>query len=476
MKKNIKRVLVVGNFNVLHPGHLRLFRFAKERAGHLTVAVVSDTQAGSAAYVPENLRLEGVLSNTLVDDAFILSNSIGQLISEMQPDFLVKGKEYENLYNEEVGELKKYGGKLLFSSGEIVYASSDLIRKEFLSKESNITTRPEKYLKRHEISTIRILELIKKFSSLNVCVIGDLIVDEYVACEALGMSQEDPTLVVSPIDSARFIGGAGIVAAHASCMGSDVSFISIIGDDEIGRFAEKELKKAKVKTSLYVDPTRPTTFKKRYRSNGKSLLRVSYLHQTAISSEFQDKVYENALKIMDKVDLLIFSDFNYGCLPQRLVVRLIELAKKHNVFVAADSQSSSQYGDISRYRGMDLITPTEREARISTRNQEDGLVVLAEILKKNSNAKNILLKLGSQGVLIHSSPENIWVTDQIEALNKMALDVAGAGDSLLVASALAIAVGANIWEAAYIGSLAASIQVGRVGNTPIQQNELMERV
>jgi rfaE bifunctional protein kinase chain/domain len=259
-------------------------------------------------------------------------------------------------------------------------------------------------------------------------------------------------------------------------MGSDVSFISIVGDDEIGRFGEKELKKAKVKTSLYVDPTRPTTFKKRYRSNGKSLLRVSYLHQTAISSELQDKVYESALKIMGKVDLLIFSDFNYGCLPQRLVTRLIELAKKHNVFVAADSQSSSQYGDISRYRGMDLITPTEREARISTRNQEDGLVVLAEILKKNSNAKNILLKLGSQGVLIHSSPENIWVTDQIEALNKMALDVAGAGDSLLVASALAIAVGANIWEAAYIGSLAASIQVGRVGNTPIRQNELIERV
>jgi|TARA_B100000959_G_scaffold270882_1_gene318337 hypothetical protein len=50
-----------------------------------------------------------------------------------------------------------------------------------------------------------------------------------------------------------------------------------------------------------------------------------------------------------------------------------------------------------------LITPTEREARISTRNHEDGLMVLAEKLHINSKAKNILLKMGEECLLIHAS-------------------------------------------------------------------------
>lgn len=36
---------------------------------------------------------------------------------------------------------------------------------------------------------------------------------------------------------------------------------------------------------------------------------------------------------------------------------------------------------------MDLLTPTEREARISTRNHEDGLVILAELLRQEASAK-----------------------------------------------------------------------------------------
>ena len=68
----------------------------------------------------------------------------------------------------------------------------------------------------------------------------------------------------------------------------------------------------------------------------------------------------------------------------------------------ADSQSSSQLGDIGRFKCMDILTPTEREARISTRNREDGLVVLAEQLRKQASAQNVLLKLGEEGLLIHS--------------------------------------------------------------------------
>ena len=232
----------------------------------------------------------------------------------------------------------------------------------------------------------------------------------------------------------------------------------------------------RVNAQLLIDESRPTTLKQRYRSKNKSLLRVSHLHQGTISLSLQNQMLELIKQNINETNLLVFSDFNYGCLPQTLVDKIISLTKSHNLFLAADSQSSSQVGDISRFKNMDLLTPTEREARISTRNHEDGLVILAELLRQEASAKNILLKLGEEGLLVHTKnkQEHEWATDRISNLNSVAKDEAGAGDSLLITSAMAMACGADIWEAACLGSIAAALQVARVGNTPLRIEEFLQ--
>lgn len=475
--KRKKIVLVTGNFNVLHPGHLRLLRFAKECGDQLIVAVKSDQLAGSSAFVPENLRLEGVKSNSLVDEVFLINEPTEQIILKLRPDIVVKGKEHENEFNPELAALESYGGHLVFSSGEAVFSSLDLMQKEFQRFNSKPLEFAKQYIYRHEIEISKLVNCILKYPELRIAVIGDLIVDEYITCEPLGMSQEDPTIVVTPIDSTRFIGGAGIVAAHAASLGANVDFFSVIGNDEIGKYAESELKKYGIKTNLYADETRPTTLKKRYRSKDKSLLKVSYLHEGAISHELQKMLFTEIGKEISKYDALIFSDFNYGCLPQSLVEKIIELGSRHKIFMAADSQSSSQFGDISRFKMMSLITPTEREARLSLNNREDGLVILTEKLKSRSLAKNILMKMGSEGLLIHANTPKTpldSITDRVAALNTNPKDVAGAGDSLLITSAMSMALGSTIWEAALIGSIAAAVQVSRVGNVPLKPQELLD--
>ncbi|MBT7479443.1 MAG: adenylyltransferase/cytidyltransferase family protein [Gammaproteobacteria bacterium] len=471
-------VFVSGIFNVLHPGHLRLLRFAKESGSRVLVAVLSDRLAGNAVHVPEMLRLEGVKSNSWVDDAFVVDEPVIQVIGCLQPDIVVKGKEHEDRHNPETDIVSSYGGQLIFSSGESLFSSLELLQKEFHEASLRTINSPEDYLARHAIDRKRVETILKQFASLRVLVIGDMIVDEYITCEPLGMSQEDPTIVVTPVDTTQFIGGAGIVAAHASGLGAEASFISVIGRDSAGKYAEDALVKAGVNVLLVKDESRPTTLKQRFRSKGKSLLRVSHLHQTAIGAVLQHDILEFFEEKIREIDLLVFSDFNYGVLPQKVVDQLIRLGKLHHVMMVADSQSSSQLGDVSRFYGMDLITPTEREARISTRNHEDGLVVMAEELRQLSEATNILLKLGGEGVLIHADNDEVdgWLTDRVCALNSVSRDVAGAGDSLLIASAMPLAVDGSIWEAAYIGSLAAAIQVGRVGNTPIKSEELLQEL
>lgn len=474
-----KTVLVSGHFNVIHPGHLRLLRFAKECGTYLTVAVESDRLAGQAAHVRQDLRLDGVQSNSYVDDAFIIDEPVEQVVARLKPDIVIKGKEHEGRANPEADVLKSYGGKLIFGSGEIAFSSLDLLKRESSDIDHAQFNVPKAYIERHRIHKSKLIDLIHSFSRQKILVLGDLIIDEYITCDPLGMSQEDPTIVVSPIDSSRFIGGSGIVAAHAAGFGASVSYISVSGEDEIRTFALDNMREAHVESMLYVDETRPTTLKQRYRSRGRTLFRVSHLHQGAISSGLQQAILERVEQLLPELDLLLFSDFNYGCLPQPMVEAICEMAVQHSIMIVADSQSSSQVGDISRFKGMHLITPTEREARISLRNQEDGLVVMAEKLRQQSSAENILLKLGEEGMLVHASDkaaESGFMTDRLGALNPSPKDVAGAGDSLFIVSSLVLTSGGSIWEAAYLGSMAAAIQVSRVGNVPLQMDELVKEL
>lgn len=467
-------VLVVGNFNVLHPGHIRLFKFARSLDSNLVVAVASDQLAGLAAHVPEQLRLEGLKSCSMVDEVFIFNEPVPQLIERLKPAIVVKGREFETRFNPEATVISSYGGRLLFSSGEMQFSAADLIQREVAWKANLPIELPISYMARHGINVERLFALVESFSKLRVLTVGDIIVDDYVACEPLGMSQEDPTLVVSPIHRKRFIGGAGIVACHAMGLGAASTLLSVTGSDPAREFCEKELQNSGVMYYLLEDKARPTTRKERFRCHEKTLLRVSHLQQSAVSLQLQQELITKAVEVMTDCDLLIFSDFNYGVLPQAVVDELTSKAREKKLTITADSQSSSQLGDVARFKGVDLLLPTEREARVSTQNREDGLVVLAEQLRREANAKHILMTLGADGVLVHSpdSSLNGWLTDQVEALNQSPKDVAGAGDSMLVASALTLSVGGNIWEAACLGAIAAAVQVSRVGNLPLSSDEI----
>lgn len=475
MIKNKKTVFVYGNFNIIHPGHLRLLYFARELADNLIVGVFSDKVSGKSVYVDQTLRLKNIQSITWINKSFIIDEPINRVIKKLKPDIVVKGKEFEGVFNSEAVTIKSYGGSLLFSSGESNFSSFDLIQKEITYPEGRII--PEDFLVRHKISIKKINQIIKNFQHKKILVIGDLIIDEYITCDALGMSQEDPTLVVTPVSNSLFIGGAGIVAAHAAGLGANVNFITIAGNDEMKLFAEKYLKNIGVKSFINIDKNRPTTLKKRYRCKGKTLLRVSHLHQGMINHELQDLIFTQVKSKMHNIDVIVFSDFNYGCLPTSLIEKIILLGKQKNKIMIADSQSSSQIGDIARFKGMNLITPTEREARLSVQDYDCGLVVLAEKIRSNSNATNVLLKLGENGVLIHSlSKKGIMETDKLPALNNSPKDVAGAGDSMLISIALSLSCGANLWEASLIASLAASVQVSRVGNKPLNIKELISNI
>jgi len=466
---NKKISFVSGDFLVIHAGHIRLLRFARDMADILVVGILPHNDYNAIS--SEEDRLEVVHALPMVNMSGILGKNHGlqEIIRILRPDFVIKGKEHEEKYNEESAVLDEIGGRLIFSAGSIVPSVMDQSVK--INGTHLPLYKPNGYLNRHNINTEQLLKLFEVMKTLKVMVVGDVIVDEYIQCDALGMSQEDPTIVVSPVESKSYLGGAGIVAAHAAGLGAKVEFFTICGEDNTADFVQKHLLNYNVSAHIYKDNSRPTTLKQRFRCKGKTLLRVSHLRQHAVEQKIYNAMLAKMEAHLGQTDLLIFSDFNYGCLPQNFVDSLIKKAIKNNVQIVADSQSSSQMGDVSRFNNTILLTPTEREARLATHDYESGLVVLADKLLRKAKAQNIIMTLGEAGILIQEK-----ITDQLPSLNPTATDVAGAGDSLLVCTGLALVAGADIWNAAYLGSIAAAVQVSREGNLPIKVDDIVRQL
>lgn len=474
MNRKNQTVFISGNFNVLHAGHIRLFAFARNFGARLVVGVNSDRIAGPSSYIEESLRLEAVETNSWVSEAFLIDAPIDVVLARVKPAVVVKGREFEHEENIEESILSEYGGRLVFGSSDLPLSSINMVRRELSSSVSLNLHLPGSFFKKHQIDLDSLLQVVDDFNGLRVCVIGDLIVDEYISCESLGMSQEDPSLVVAPFDNRRFVGGAGIVAAHAAALGAESTLITVTGDDEPGTFAENMLTEYGVGGLICKDDSRPTTLKQRYRCEGKTLLRVSHLLQSSISPGLQAAIFENFSRCVRNADLVVFSDFNYGCLPNRLVTRCLDMASENGVICVADSQSSSQIGDVSRFKNMALISATEREVRVSLRDNDDGLTVIAERLRVLARAKSVMVKLGADGVLLHmDSGDGRITTDQLPALNQNPIDVAGAGDSMLITTGMALALGATPWIASSLGSIAAGMQVGQLGNKPLSRADLI---
>lgn len=471
-----KIAFISGNFNVVHAGHIRLFKFARELAD--VVLVGTNTDGTSGAVFPAQLRLEGIQGLGCVDAAGVLDAPLVDFLIQLKPDLVVKGKEHESRFNKEAEIVASYDGSLRFGANEFGYSTLDAIRRELEQEQATQGPRfslPSDYASRHALNSGRLSRILKSFSDLSVTIIGDLIIDDYVTCDPLGMSQEDPTIVVTPMARETFVGGAGIVASHACGMGAKAHLVSIGGDDPARAYALEKLEKYGVDANIVATSDRPTTRKERFRANSKTLLRVNHLRQHQISTEIQAQLAKVAEQKIEQSQVLIFSDFSYGCLPQPLIDRLIEFARSKDAIVAADSQSSSQLGDIGRFQDADLLTPTEREARLALSDATDGLVQLANRLTDRLRAKNLIITLGAEGCLMQrgqDKEDKSLTTDRLPALNPTPVDVAGAGDSLLVTTALGLATGASIWEAGALGSIAAAHQVSRTGNVPLQASEL----
>jgi cytidyltransferase-like protein len=474
-------IMCHGVFDLVHPGHIRHLLYAKEKADVLVASLTADAHITKAQYrpfVPQDLRALNLAALEMVDYVVIDPNPTPiENIGRLQPDYFAKGYEYTSggLHpntQKELDVLQSYGGEILFTPGDIVYSSSHLIE----SGPPDIAVEKLLMLMEAEgLSFGRLREILEQFEGKEVHVVGDTIVDSLTYTTMIGGMTKTPTPSVRFENRVDFIGGAAIVAKHLRAAGAKVTFSTVLGDDALKDFVLEGLASAGVDVLPVIDHARPTTHKNAFVCGDYRLLKVDTLDNRSITDAQAEQFAENLQRVA--VDAVVFSDFRHGIFNRRTIPGLTA-AIPGNVYRVADSQVASRWGNILEFKGFDLLTPNEREARFALADQDTGVRPLAAMLHEESECKTVILKLGDRGVLTcragkENDPRGFFVVDSFV---ERVVDAVGAGDALLAYATLSMLVHPSEVAATILGSMSAALECEADGNIPIGPTEMLRRI
>jgi len=477
-----KVIMCHGVFDVVHPGHLRHLIYAKSKADILLASITADRHIAKGTYrphVPQDLRALNLAAYELVDYVLIDPNAEPlETLERLKPDFFAKGYEYNAAgllhpkTRAEAEVVQSYGGEMIFTPGDIVYSSSRLIEMEppIIKTEKLLTLMDTAGL---TFDGLR--RAIDKFAGKRVHVLGDTIVDSLTQCAALGSQAKTPTMSVLFEEKRDYIGGAAIVAKHIRAAGAEVVLSTVLGDDPLKDFVLGGLKESGVEARAIIDHTRPTINKNAIVAGGYRLLKIDTLDNRGVSDEIRDS-FADAIRSVP-ADAMVFSDFRHGIFNRRTIQPLIDAIPK-GMLKVADSQVASRWGNITDFKGFDLITPNEREARFALGDQDSGVRPLAGRLYDAAECRFLMLKLGDRGVLTCRSNDHVALDSffVVDSFVDQVVDAVGAGDALLAYATLSIVATGDPVIATILGSMAAAAECEADGNVPVGPADVLAKI
>ena len=473
--------LAYGHFSIIHPGHIRYLNYAKSKGNKLVLALIGDSNSNEKKIqFNQKERCKSLEMLSMVDNIICLKNNeIKSIIELIKPSFFILGTEYKKSLNKQVNEAiktqKTSNRKVEFHAGDISYTSTDLFNNSEIELTNKRRLEFISSCKRQKLSKEKLLSSINDWNKNKILVIGDSILDQYSACEPLGMSAEAPVIVVKELKNKNFIGGAAIIASHIRALGSKCDLISVVGNDNFGQIIKKNLMSQDINKGLIIDNSRPTTFKKRYLVDNQKIFRVSRVEESPVNEEIENKLILKINELAPKVNCIVISDFVYGVITENVIKKVIEISNKFSIPLLGDVQCSSQIGTLMRFNKFTLLCPNEKEARIALQDNNSGIEKISRDIIKTLNVRGLIMKLGQNGLIAYDSfNQKNNIRESFPALTVNPLDVAGAGDSLMAIMANGLASGHSIMASSALATCMASISVSTIGNVPIGSDKLIK--
>ncbi len=329
---------------------------------------------------------------------------------------------------------------------------------------------------RRIVSAKRAKEIIENFPRSRVLVVGDMMVDHFIWGKVSRISPEAPVPVVEVKRESYLLGGSANVLNNVLAMGGKCFAGGVIGDDDMGRWLVRELRKRKVDTGGVIEERdRPTTVKTRIVAHSQQMVRYDRESTQSIHAESAGRIIKYIKKIRGSLGAVIISDYSKGVISEKLLNGIRQATAGSRMVVCVDPKQS----DFSLYRGFDVVTPnhheTERALGIEDINgkgagQQVKVRRAVEALLDRFQIKALLVTRGEEGMSLYEKDASMT---HIPAFAREVFDVTGAGDTAIGVFALSLAAGATFREAAFLANQAAGIAVGKVGTATVSRDELL---
>lgn len=485
-----------GCFDIVHPGHLRHLRHAKAQGDILLVTITGDALINKGTgrpLIPQELRAENLSALDCVDWVYVEPRpTAAELLDEVRPDVYVKGKEYElnddPRFALEKETVLKHGGKVFFSSGDVVFSSTALIAALEQSVDP-YHARLRELLARNEVAGEELHKLIARFRGKRVVVVGEIIRDTYVLCDRPDVAGESPIMTLRPVERRTYDGGAAIIARHLAALGACPVLITALPRDEEATQLRQRLMVEGVEIRS-VEVATPIPEKQRFLVGAQKVMKLDLLERYELDEATQRELLSVAIDATGAkgCDAAIVADFGLGLWSPTLLGKMLTQLRKRAAVLSGDV--SGRRSNLRAMRDMDVVCPSESELRDSLGLFDQGLGLVAWRLLAETRSKSALVTMGAEGLIAFdrlpdadgadSRSTSGWNTrikaEHIPALSAHAVDPLGCGDSMLATVTLALASGAGLLSAAFLGAAAAAVQVQRLGNTVISATDLRQLI
>jgi rfaE bifunctional protein kinase chain/domain len=317
----------------------------------------------------------------------------------------------------------------------------------------------------------RLLDIIGNFPRQTILVLGDFIVDEFVSGEISRVSREAPVLILKHRRTQVAPGGGANAANNLLDLGARVAPVTAVGDDAAGSVLLEHFRSKGADTSGIVRvPGWTTPTKTRFlagwaHTTAQQVLRVDQEPEAPLPARVLKAMSDKARKRARSSAAVLVSDYGMGAVTPALVrplrAKLLTLDSRHRLL------------DYSGAR-ITAATPNEPEveALFHTRIAGDAskLEALAARARRHLGLDALVITRGKDGMVVFEGsrpPHAIPVYGSNDAV-----DVTGAGDTVIAVFTLALAAGATFVEAAHLANYAGGIVVMKRGTATATRQEL----
>ena len=322
----------------------------------------------------------------------------------------------------------------------------------------------------------RLAALVRSFGGRRVLVLGDLVADQFVFGEISRVSREAPVMILRHERTETVPGGAANCAMNLASLGARAAVVGVVGEDEAGRELLAKLKDAGVDCGgVVVNAKQRTTTKVRLlaghaHSPRQQVIRLDYESAPLSDEEIIGEIARAAAERSRGAGAVIISDYNYGVANAETLDALRERAS--GVPVLVDSRFR-----LAEFEGFTSATPNEDEVEqvVGRRLETDAeLAEEGERLRERLGLESLLITRGRNGMLLVERGRAGLFLEAVGTHD--AVDVTGAGDTVIATYALALASGAEAGDAARLANHAGGIVVLKRGTACVHADELVASV